>query len=257
MVQYRRLTDEQKTKIICYSDEKIANREIARRLGCNESTVRRFLSSYRQSGNKEGRTYSGRPRILSRRNDAHLKHLCLKNRFLSASKLKEQLVAITKKDCSTSTIERRLKSMGLESCRPAKKPLLTAKMRSTRLEWCKNHANWASFNWENVIFSDECKINLMGADGGVKVRRRKGERYSNECVLPTVRHSPYVMIWGAITANGVGGILMLEESVNAAAYKNIINKGVVPTIEFLSQYSEDVIFQDDSAPCHRAASVST
>ena len=97
MANYKRLTDEQKTQIICFSDSKIANREIARRLRCNESSVRRFLSSYRESGGKDGRTYSGRPAILNDRDNAHLKRLCAKKSFQSASKLKEELVAITKK----------------------------------------------------------------------------------------------------------------------------------------------------------------
>ena len=178
---------------------------------------------------------------MNDRDNAHLKRLCLKNRFQSASRLKEELVAITKKPFSTSTVEQRLKVMGLQSRRPAKKPLLTAKMRSTRLEWCKNYANWTSLDWQNVIFSDESKINLMGADGGAIVRRRKGEQFRNECVLPTERHSPYVMVWGAITANGVGAILLLEASVNAASYKDIITNGVIPNVELASECSEDVV----------------
>ena len=97
ILNYKRLTNEQKTQIICFSDSKIARREIVRRLGCNESFVCQFLSSYRESGGEGGRTYSGRPAILNDRDNVHLKRLFLKNRFQSASKLKEELVAITKK----------------------------------------------------------------------------------------------------------------------------------------------------------------
>ena len=64
------------------------------------------------------------------------------------------------------------------------------------------------------------------------------------------------MVWGAITANGVGAILLLEGSANAAAHKTINTIGVIPTVELASECSEDVVFQDDSAPCNRAASAS-
>lgn len=256
MSKFQRLSDGQKTQIICLSSENISNREIARRLGCNESSVRRFLTSFEQTGSKEGRKYDGRPRILNARDEAHLKRLRLKDRFQTTSKLKEDLVNITNKPCSTNTIRRRLNEMGINACRPAKKPILTQKMRSTRLEWSTSHANWTVLDWQNVIFSDESKFNLIGADGGARVWRRKGERYSNECVLPSVLHSPYVMVWGAITSEGVGVIKMLEGSVNATVYKNIINEGVIPTMESFSEYSDNIVFQDDSAPCHRAVSVS-
>lgn len=64
------------------------------------------------------------------------------------------------------------------------------------------------------------------------------------------------MVWGAMTAFGVGEIILLEGSVNAEKYMEIINNGVVSTIDQLSQYKQSIMFQDDSAPCHRAKSVS-
>ena len=54
------------------------------------------------------------------------------------------------------------------------------------------------------------------------------------------------MVWGAITANGVGAIFLLEGSVNAAVYKIIITNGVIPTVELSSECSKNVVFQDES-----------
>lgn len=114
-------------------------------------------------------------------------------------------------------------------------------MRLTRLEWCKQRESWAAEDWEQVILSDESKNNLMEADGGARVRRRKDERYGGECMLLTEKNSPYITVWGAIK--------------NMELYKDIV-KHFVPTIEDLSQHTQNAILQDDSEPCHRAASVS-
>jgi len=127
MAKFKRLSDEKKTQILCLSGEKISNREIARRLGCNESSVRRFLSKYSETGSKEGRKYTGGPRILNARDESHLKRIRLRDRFKSVSKVKEELIEATNKPCSSSTVQRRLYEMGFNSCRPAKKPLLTKK----------------------------------------------------------------------------------------------------------------------------------
>ncbi|XP_077287686.1 uncharacterized protein LOC143912277 [Arctopsyche grandis] len=43
-------------------------------------------------------------------------------------------------------------------------------------------------DWRRVIFSDESKFNLFGSDGIHYVRRRSGERLSDKCIQPTVKH---------------------------------------------------------------------
>ncbi|KRG00473.1 uncharacterized protein Dwil_GK27451 [Drosophila willistoni] len=44
--------------------------------------------------------------------------------------------------------------------------------------------------------------------------------------------------------------------VNAEKYKEIILSGLVPSIESITEREKEPIFQDDSAPCHRARSIS-
>lgn len=129
-------------------------------------------------------------------------------------------------------------------------------MKKNRLLWAKERENWTAEEWGRIVFSDESKFNLIGCDSGVRVRRRAGERYHEECLQPTVKHSPYVMVWGAITKTGVGEIVLLESTVNSTVYKDIIREGVLPTMEQLSDSVENPIFQDDSAPCHRSKTVS-
>lgn len=250
------LTLEQKTMIVTLHKEKVSKREIARRIKCSDWTVRSVIKKYGETGSVERKKGSGRKRKTSSRSDAHLKFLSLSDRFQNAAELREEWNKSLPQPCSLRTVETRLNEMGLMSRTPAKKPILNKRMRKNRLNWCKERENWSVADWKRVVFSDESKFNLIGPDGTLKVRRRKGERYSDKCIQPTVKHSPYIMVWGCITSAGVGNILTLNGSVNAEKYQAIIAEGVIPTLEDLYGTYSNPIFQDDSAPCHRARSVS-
>ena len=77
------------------------------------------------------------------------------------------------------------------------------------------------------------------------------------CCVSTVKHSPYVMIWGCISKYKTESLIMLQGMVNAEKYKEIIFSGLVPSIESITEREQEPIFQqDDSAPCHRARCVS-
>lgn len=244
-----------KSSIVTLHKENISMREIARRVGYAESAIRKFLKNYAETGSFERKEGSGRKRKTTEREDRDLKFEILKNRFLSASALKREMENTNYANVSVRTVERRLNELGFMSRRPVKKPLLTEKMKRNRLQWAKSHENWTFEDWSRVIFSDESKFNLLGQDGKQNVRRRKGERFKAECVAKTVKHSPYIMIWGCITAYGMGHIKVIKGIMNGEKYKEIIQNYVLPTIEELTQFTEDPIFQDDSAPCHRTKSV--
>ena len=101
---------------------------------------------------------------------------------------------------------------------PPKKPLLNQRMKKARLNWAKNKENWVQSEWPRAIFSDESKFNLSLPDGCLKVRRRKGEQYSQNCCVSTVKHSPYVMIWGCTSEYKTESLIMLQGMVNAEKY---------------------------------------
>lgn len=107
-----------------------------------------------------------------------------------------------------------------------------------------------------VIFSDASKFNLFGEDGKRNTHRRKNERYNEKCNRPTVKHSQYIMIWGCITAYEVGTLEIVEGAMNAEKYRWTTINSVLPAIEDLTQFVRGPVFQDDSAPCPRARSVS-
>ena len=64
------------------------------------------------------------------------------------------------------------------------------------------------------------------------------------------------MVRGCISDQGVGVLHFVQRTVNAQVYIGILEKTLLPTIRNHFTSVENVIFRNDSAPCHRAKEVS-
>jgi len=255
MRAFKQLTPRKKAVAIALSREGLSTTEISKRLQCNQSTVARILARYRLNGNTCRKEGSGGLKKSTVRQDRVLKRLCLTDRKASSTDLKTQWETQTGVRVSSRTVRRRLFKDGLVSRKPLKKPLLTARMRKARLAWAKEHVNKSQRFWHQVLFSDESKFNLNGPDGRTFVRRRKGEQFLPECLSSTVKFPVSQMVWGSISSAGVGRLHFVNGTVTADVYIDILNNKLLPTIRDHHGSPENCVFQDDSAPCHRARKV--
>ena len=85
------------------------------------------------------------------------------------------------------------------------------------------------------------------------VRRPPGARFDSRYVIPTVKHSSSVMIWGNFSASGLGNLWFLptNSTMNAARYLGVLQERLKP----IMRNRQATIFMHDSAPCHQAKSV--
>ena len=72
--------------------------------------------------------------------------------------------------------------MGLRARRPYVETVLTDRHRQLRLQWARRHLRYTGADWARVLFTDESKFNLRRSDGRARVYRRRGERFSDNCV---------------------------------------------------------------------------
>ena len=64
------------------------------------------------------------------------------------------------------------------------------------------------------------------------------------------------MVWKCISNQGVGGLHFVQGRVNVQVYIGILEEKLLPSIRDHFTAVKNVIFQDDSAPCHRPKLVS-
>ena len=102
--------------------------------------------------------------------------------------------------------------------------------------------------WKNVLWSDETKINLLGSDGVSHVWWQPGEEYHDVCTMPTVKHGgENDMVWGCMSAFGVGELHFIEGNMNSTMYCEILEQKMIPSLQKLSCRA---VFQHDNDPKH-------
>ncbi|GFW28673.1 transposable element Tcb1 transposase [Trichonephila clavipes] len=83
---------------------------------------------------------------------------------------------------SPRTIRPSLQQSGLPAIHPLLGLPLTQNHRRFHRQWCDGIRMWVA-EWNAVVFTDESHICLQHHDGRIRVRRHRGERRLNSCVI--------------------------------------------------------------------------
>ncbi|GAU94576.1 LOW QUALITY PROTEIN: hypothetical protein RvY_06319 [Ramazzottius varieornatus] len=180
-------SDDIRNRVIKKHLYKVPDREIARQMLLPHSSVN-FMITYKETGSVQNKPRCGRERITTPMTDRLIVQRVLKDRRISAPKIKEETQPGLLVSISKETVRRRIREKGLNGRVARKKPLIKEHARQKRLDFGKRYGEMPVSFWDNVLWSDESKFNLFEADGKVMVRRKPSEAYRPECTVPTVKH---------------------------------------------------------------------
>ncbi|GBM41057.1 hypothetical protein AVEN_274281-1 [Araneus ventricosus] len=77
--------------------------------------------------------------------------------------------------------------------------------------------------WNNVLFADESKFNIFGSDRRIMVWRRKNEELNRKNLVGTFKYGGGgVLVWGCVSASGLGNLVFIDGIMNHALYLNIL-----------------------------------
>ncbi len=173
----------------------------------------------------------GRPRKLTPRQERLLMRRVEENRHASSLQLSKEVESQTGVTISRDTIRRTLQRNGMHGCRPRKKPLLKPRHKKARLEFARAHADKDEDYWDSILWSDETKINVLGTDGFKTLWRLKGEEYKEKCMVPSVKHGGgSVLMWGCMSAAGVGELHFIDGIMNSQMYCSILKEKMLPSL---------------------------
>ena len=100
-------------------------------------------------------------------------------------------------------------------------------VKKTKLTADHNESDWSgpkkeayrADNWSRVLWSDGSMFELWRTRGRVWVCRRQGERFLEECMVPTIKHGGgRVMVWGTMAGSGVGSLAVVDGRLNSETY---------------------------------------
>ena len=156
---------------------------------------------------------------------------------------------------STSTIKRAVRRLQYRRKPCKKKQFLNERHRRARRQWVRCRRGLPQSYWNNVIFSDECKVKI-GYSSRVWVWSRSGEGYRPD-LYGDDKEPPKmdIMVWGCITANGVGTIYLTKENIDSTHYMDILDQYLWPvTLKHFP--GGNFVFQQDNASVHTAHIIS-
>jgi transposase len=180
------LTPTQRIQIISKGEAGCSTAELAAEFGCSARTVRRTLQEAPTHHNGLETPRSGRPSILSGREERVIYRAVRAAPKIEYKELREVTTlhypdGTTSKPPSRSTLYRMLKRRGLTNHKAKKRPKLTRAHALARLRFCREYRN---FPWSRRIlkFSDECSLQKGSGQNQEWVFRYKNEKWKSSII---------------------------------------------------------------------------
>jgi len=129
MSQRKELTDFERGEIVGLSKGKVSIRKIADILKHPKSTVGEVIKKYNEQGATTTASRSGRPKILSERDNRHLLKIVKENRNNTLEELTENFNTSMAISVSNRTVQRTLHKEGYSGHAAKKKPFVSEQNR--------------------------------------------------------------------------------------------------------------------------------
>ncbi|KAK3529248.1 hypothetical protein QTP70_021905 [Hemibagrus guttatus] len=251
MAKTKELSKDTRNKIVDLHQAGKTESAIGKQLGVKKSTVGAIIRKWKTYKTTDNLPRSGAPRKISARGVKMITRTVSKNpRTIRGDLVNDLQRAGTK--VTKATISNTLRRQGLKSCSAIRVPLLKPVHVRARLKFAREHLDDPEEDWENVIWSDETKIELFGKNSTCRVWRRKNAELHPKNIIPTVKHGGgNIMLWGCFSAKGPGRLIRVKERMNGAMYREILSKNLLPSARALKM-KHGWVFQHDNDPKHTA-----
>ncbi len=118
----RTLWGSEKKRFVALHKDGVGYKKTAKTLKLSCSTVAKTIQRFNRTGSTQNRPRHGQPKKLSARAQHHIQRLCLGNRLMSAASIAAEVEGMGGQPVSAQTIRHTLHQIGLNGCRPRRKP---------------------------------------------------------------------------------------------------------------------------------------
>ncbi len=200
-----------------YFKNNVPQCQIAKALQISSSTVHNIIKRFRETGEISVRKGQGRRPLLD------LLDLCLRAvRRHCITHQHDSVIDITKwaqeylqKPLSVNTIHCAICRCQLKLYHAKRKPYVNMVQKRRRVLWAKARLKWTVSKWKSVIWSDESTFDILVGNHGRRVLQAKEEGDLPACYQRSVQKPASLMVWGCISAYGMGSLHVLEGTMNA------------------------------------------
>ncbi len=239
-------------KIVEQYQKGVSQRKIAKSLKLSSSTMHNIIQRFRESGTMSVRKGQGRKTILDARDLRALRRHCITYRNATVMEITTWAQEYFQKTLSVNTIHRAIRRCRLKLNRSKKKPYLNMIQKRRRFLWAKAHLKWTVAKWKTVLWSDESKCEVLFGKLGRHVIRTKEDKDNPSCYQRSVQKPASLMVWGCMSACGMGSLHIWKGTINAERYIQVLEQHMLPSRRRLFQ-GRPCIFQHDNARPHTAS----
>lgn len=253
MPRSKELSEAFRKKVIDAYESGKGFKKISKQFEINHSTVRKIIYKWRRFQTTANLFRPGRPSKFSPRADRKMLKEVSKNPRMSSRDLQVALATVDVK-VHESTIRKRLHKFDLHGRCARRKPLLSRKNIRARLKFANEHLGKDQHFWNNVLWTDESKVELFGHSTRRHVWRKPKTAFDHKNLIPTVKHGGgNIMVWGSFAASGPGQLTIIESTMNSSLYQRVLEDNVRPSVGKL-KLNRKWTLQHDNDPKHASKS---
>ncbi len=181
-----------------------------------------------------------------------LRRHCITHRHDSVIDITKWAQEYFQKPLSVNTIRRAICRCQLKLYHAKRKPYVNMVQKRRCVLWAKAHLKWTVSKWKCVLWSDESKFDILVGNHGCHVLQAKEEGDLPVCYQHSVQKPASLMVWGCISAYGMGSLHVLEGTMNAERYIKVLEQHMLPARWRVFQW-RPCVFQQDNAKPHTTA----
>lgn len=251
MGKSKELCQDLRSLIVAQHQNGTGYRLISKNLSIPVSTVGAIIRKWKKHHLIINRPRTGAPRKISDQGVRKMVRRVLKEPRTTRKALQKDMEAAGT-SVTEKTIGNALHRHGLYGRSARKTPFLKKRHVEARLKFAKQHLDKPVEYWENVVWSDETKIELFGCHTTHHVWRRNGTAHHPNNTIPTVKFGGgNIMAWGCFSSRGTGRLHIIEGAMNGNIYRQILEMNLLPSTRMMKM-RRGWTFQQDNDPKHTA-----
>ena len=244
-----RLSVEVRARVVNLWRAKFTVKDIVERLAEEEVEISRtaiynLVSKFSQTNAVGDMKRRPRSRIFDEEHYRFVDELMAENTDLTSRQLhtafKEKYPSVV---ASLSTIKRARRHLDWSSKRTRYCQLISDINKEKRMEWCLEMVLAGDLDFEDVIWTDECSVQL---ESHRKITYHKVGQPAKMISRP--KHPAKVHVWAGISAKGATAIVIFTGILTATRYTDILDAALIPFID--EHYPVKHRFQQDNDPKH-------
>ena len=208
------------------------------------STVWNFLARSCDRGSIENATRSGRPALLSWREERATIRGARTDRAMSRLELHNRYAP----HVSIRTMDRVLREANIRKWLAQTRSKLQEKHGKARLEWALARKDWMVEDFQGILSSDECTVRKLADPQRVWVFCTPQKEWLTTCIQPRGKATDIgLMVWGCFWGKKRGPLVAIRElRVDGHVYIRVLDSLLGPDMQEIADEVGDPLFQQDN-----------